>query len=62
MGRSFFSRAMLEQRLPIVQWAPKYSLEDLQGDVLAGFTVGLTVIPQGIAYAIVAGAQPNVSA
>ncbi|KAA0193075.1 hypothetical protein HAZT_HAZT008552 [Hyalella azteca] len=27
----------------------------MQGDVLAGFTVGLTVIPQGIAYAVVSG-------
>lgn len=61
MGSSIFSRATLEKRLPIVRWAPKYTLEDLQGDVLAGFSVGLTVIPQSIAYAIVAGAQPNVS-
>lgn len=27
--------------------------------MLAGFTVGLTEIPQGIAYAIVAGTFPN---
>ena len=30
--------------------------------MVAGLTVGLTVIPQGIAYAQVAGLSPNVSA
>lgn len=30
-------------------------------DMLAGLTVGLTAIPQGIAYAVVAGLEPQVS-
>lgn len=29
--------------------------------MLAGLTVGLTAIPQGIAYAVVAGLEPQVS-
>jgi len=48
-----------KQRVPALEWVPRYTLEDLQGDVVAGVTVGLTVIPQGIAYATVAGVQPN---
>ena len=35
-------------------------LEHLQGDVIAGLTVGLTVIPQGLAYAQVAELPPQV--
>ena len=31
-----------------------------QGDIIAGLTVGLTVIPQGLAYAIVAELPPQV--
>ncbi|XP_078612061.1 sodium-independent sulfate anion transporter-like isoform X2 [Branchiostoma floridae x Branchiostoma japonicum] len=44
----------LKKRLPIVAWLPKYNLEKFQGDLIAGLTVGLTVIPQGLAYAAVA--------
>ncbi|XP_037787000.1 sodium-independent sulfate anion transporter-like isoform X5 [Penaeus monodon] len=57
--RGIFTKKTLNARLPITQWLPKYNLEMLEGDVLAGFTVGLTVIPQGIAYAIVAGLDAN---
>lgn len=49
----------VKRRFPILEWLPKYNLECLEGDVMAGFTVGLTVIPQGIAYANVAGLPPN---
>ncbi|CAH1273375.1 SLC26A11 [Branchiostoma lanceolatum] len=44
----------LKKRLPIVDWLPKYNLEKFQGDLIAGLTVGLTVVPQGLAYAAVA--------
>ena len=35
-------------------------LMDLKGDVIAGFTVGLTVIPQSLAYARIAELPPQV--
>ncbi|XP_060581576.1 sodium-independent sulfate anion transporter-like isoform X2 [Ruditapes philippinarum] len=41
-------------KLPITKWLPKYSLTDLQCDVISGLTVALTVLPQGLAYAIIA--------
>ena len=34
---------------------PHYTKDDLQSDLIAGFTVGLTVIPQSLAYADLAG-------
>lgn len=39
----------------------RYSSEDAVGDLVAGFTVGLTVIPQALAYAGIAGLDPAVS-
>uniref|UniRef100_A0AAX7UAF1 STAS domain-containing protein n=1 Tax=Astatotilapia calliptera TaxID=8154 RepID=A0AAX7UAF1_ASTCA len=41
--------------LPILSWLPKYNLKWLKMDVLAGLTVGLTTVPQALAYAEVAG-------
>ncbi|XP_045445815.1 sodium-independent sulfate anion transporter-like [Melitaea cinxia] len=45
--------------LPITTWLPKYNITLLIQDIIAGITVGLTAIPQGIAYAIVAGLPPE---
>ena len=42
-----------------MSWLPSYDLECAVSDLIAGVTVGLTVIPQGIAYAIVAGLPPQ---
>lgn len=52
------SKKNLYKRLPICKWLPKYSLEDATGDLIAGITVGLTVIPQALAYAGIAGLDP----
>ena len=40
---------------PILEWAPKYNMAKFQCDLIAGFSVGLTVIPQGLAYSALAG-------
>lgn len=36
----------------------RYSSQDAVGDMVAGITVGLTVIPQALAYAGIAGLDP----
>lgn len=41
--------------MPVLKWLPTYTISFFLQDLLAGFTVGLTEIPQGIAYATVAG-------
>ncbi|XP_055861214.1 sodium-independent sulfate anion transporter-like isoform X3 [Biomphalaria glabrata] len=41
-------------KFPIIHWLPKYRCDTFQSDLIAGLTVGLTVIPQGLAYAQVA--------
>ncbi|WP_113922924.1 SulP family inorganic anion transporter [Cognataquiflexum aquatile] len=44
--------------IPILEWLPKYQKTDLQGDLSAGLTVGIMLIPQGMAYAMLAGLEP----
>lgn len=53
------SKKTIERKLPIIQWLPKYSLGALIQDFIAGITVGLTAIPQGIANALIAGLSPE---
>lgn len=52
-------KQILMNRLPILKWVPAYKPSYLFYDFIAGLTVGLTAIPQGIAYAIVAGLPPQ---
>lgn len=42
-------------RLPPLDWGRGYTLQMLTGDCIAGLTTALTVIPQGIGYAPLAG-------
>lgn len=48
----------LRQFLPALDWLPKYRSTDLKGDLAAGLTVGVMLIPQGMAYAMIAGLPP----
>ena len=52
---SVFTVATLKQKIPLLTWLPNYRLKCLKNDLIAGVTVGLTVIPQGMAYAALAG-------
>lgn len=45
-------------QLPITQWLPNYSKQWLGADAAAGLTVGIMLIPQGMAYAMIAGLPP----
>ncbi|KAL3422657.1 sulfate permease [Phlyctema vagabunda] len=49
------SRRYLLRRVPIVQWLPNYAPEWLIGDFISGVTVGMILIPQALAFALVAG-------
>ncbi|XP_029039363.1 sodium-independent sulfate anion transporter-like [Osmia bicornis bicornis] len=52
-------KRLLKNRVPILKWLPLYRTNDAFGDLVAGFTVGLTLIPQAIAYAGLAGLTPQ---
>ncbi|XP_033336483.1 sodium-independent sulfate anion transporter isoform X1 [Megalopta genalis] len=49
----------VSKRVPIVRWLPTYNSDKLLNDAIAGITVGLTVMPQGLAYATLAGLEPQ---
>ena len=55
------TKKFVQRRLPIITWLPQYSLSTLGQDMLAGLTVALTLIPQSMAYADVAGLPPQVN-
>ncbi len=50
----------LRRALPILRWAPRYERADLRGDLAAGVTVGAMLVPQAMAYALLAGLPPEI--
>ncbi|XP_059660463.1 sulfate transporter 3.1-like [Cornus florida] len=44
--------------LPIFEWGPRYTLEFLKSDLIAGITIASLAIPQGISYAKLANLPP----
>jgi SulP family sulfate permease len=43
---------------PFLNWLPSYNKRLLVQDAMAGLTVGIVLIPQGMAYAMIAGLPP----
>ncbi|ELR46378.1 Solute carrier family 26 member 6 [Bos mutus] len=53
------AQALLLQYLPVLAWLPQYSVRDwLLGDLLSGLSVAIMQLPQGLAYALLAGLPP----
>jgi SulP family sulfate permease len=50
--------ALLKRLVPIAGELPAYDRRKLRGDFSAGLTVGVMLIPQGMAYALIAGLEP----
>ena len=48
----------IKNSLSIFEWLPAYKKGDFKGDFWAGLTVGVMLIPQGMAYAMIAGLPP----
>ena len=44
--------------IPILKWLPKYKKKNFYFDFVAGINVGILLIPQGMAYALIAGLPP----
>jgi SulP family sulfate permease len=49
---------MLSRYIPALSWGRNYDRSLLSGDLNAGITVGVMLIPQGLAYALIAGMPP----
>ncbi|XP_019937167.2 sulfate anion transporter 1 isoform X1 [Paralichthys olivaceus] len=52
-------RSTLTGFFPVVRWLPKYKLREyVWGDVMSGLIVGIILVPQAIAYCLLAGVEP----
>ncbi|MEC3964191.1 solute carrier family 26 protein [Flagellimonas halotolerans] len=49
---------MIKRYLPFLSWMATYNKSLLRGDLIAGLTVGIMLVPQGMAYAMIAGMPP----
>ncbi|XP_010571955.1 PREDICTED: solute carrier family 26 member 6 [Haliaeetus leucocephalus] len=53
------AKSLLFRFLPFLRWIPRYPVKDwLLGDIVSGFSVGIMHLPQGLAYALLAGLPP----
>lgn len=53
------ARRLAQDLLPATRWLRTYRpREDLAGDLMSGLVVGIILVPQAIAYALLAGLQP----
>ncbi len=50
---------MLARYLPILAWAPQYRRASLTNDLIAAMVVTIMLVPQGMAYAMLAGLPPQ---
>ena len=48
----------MRKYLPLLGWLPNYKKSDFPKDLVAGLTVGIIMVPQGMAYAMIAGLPP----
>ncbi|KAI8646501.1 sulfate transporter family-domain-containing protein [Parasitella parasitica] len=49
----------LSNLLPIIYWIHRYNLTWLLSDIIAGVTVGIVAVPQGMGYAKIANLSPQ---
>lgn len=59
LGKAQRYQALLQCLVPFVSWLPQQNARSLRADVLAGLTGAVLVVPQGVAYALLAGLPPE---
>ncbi len=52
------ARRLLANIIPALKWIKGYKRSDLRADAVAGVTVAVLLVPQGMAYAMLAGLPP----
>lgn len=53
------AKNMIFDFLPVLRWLPKYDMKkNILGDVMSGLIVGILLVPQSIAYSLLAGQEP----
>ena len=59
MATPFHIPPALRRLFPFLSWLPRVDRETLKEDVLAGLTGAMVVLPQGVAFATIAGLPPQ---
>ena len=59
MTDSQLTMSRLTAYFPIIGWLKTYTRQDFNGDLFAGIITAILLVPQGIAYAILAGLPPE---
>lgn len=54
-----FLQPLLTRFLPFIQWLPLVNKQSLHKDFMAGLTGAVVVLPQGVAFATIAGLPPQ---
>ena len=49
----------LSTLMPFLRWWPMVNRDTLRADVMAGLTGAVVVLPQGVAFAVIAGMPPE---
>ena len=57
--RSASMQQILQRLLPFLAWWPRVNRETLRADAIAGLTGGIVLVPQGVAFATIAGMPPE---
>ena len=58
-GRESPAWMAAQSLLPCLKWLRTYPWDLVHKDVIAGCTVGIMLVPQGMAYAMIAGLPPQ---
>jgi sodium-independent sulfate anion transporter 11 len=53
-----YFKGYLSNLLPIIYWIHRYNFTWLISDIIAGVTVGIVAVPQGMGYAKIANLPP----
>ena len=59
MSHSTEHKLTMSRCLPIIDWLSAYQRADFHNDLFAGIITAILLVPQGIAYAILAGLPPQ---
>ncbi len=59
MSSPFVFRGPLSRHLPILDWGSRYSGETFANDLMAAVIVTIMLVPQSLAYALLAGLPPE---
>lgn len=51
---------LVQRYVPVTTWLPSYDWDDMSGDLVAGTITAIMLVPQSMAYALLAGLPPQV--